>query len=351
MALDFPSSPADGDVYGNYVYDSSAGAWRYGALLLAGLPAGGTANQVLSKIDSADYNAQWTAIPDSQNYIINGNFDFWQRGTSFTADGYSADRWYFDETGACTVSQATTSLPTGVTYALQAFSSTASDSADIYQVLEQAVVIPLRGKTVTFSAYLKMDANMRLLGDFEMVADYSNSTDARASQTTAIGTTVLTKSLFNDWARATYTFTVPSDAVGLKVGFEPPLTTATYTTSTYWISKAQLEVGSSATDFKLAGGTYVAELQECQRYYLTGGVSSGYVVSGSVGGYRFTDSLPVTMRVTPTMTNLSFTNVDNAANGGHTAVNARQVQTNGGVVNGAFAYLNGSWTYSASAEL
>lgn len=34
------------------------------------------------------------------NEAINGDFSVWQRGTSFSADGYSADRWYLDLSGA-----------------------------------------------------------------------------------------------------------------------------------------------------------------------------------------------------------------------------------------------------------
>lgn len=36
---------------------------------------------------------------DAENRIINGAFDFWQRGTSFTATGYGADRWLNDFVG------------------------------------------------------------------------------------------------------------------------------------------------------------------------------------------------------------------------------------------------------------
>jgi len=40
MALDFPSSPTNGQLFGNWTYDSSAGAWRKVPDVAAGLPAG-----------------------------------------------------------------------------------------------------------------------------------------------------------------------------------------------------------------------------------------------------------------------------------------------------------------------
>jgi hypothetical protein len=240
----------------------------------------------------------------SQNYLINGGFDFWQRGTSFTADGYCADRWYFNETGVCTVTQVTTALPAGFNYALQAVASAAS-TGDLHQALESSVVIPLRGKTVTFSCYLKMDATMRGLGGaFELIADYSTATDARASQTTAIGTVTIDKSLYTDWARASYTFTVPSDAVGLEVGIEPP--SAGLAASTYSVTGAMLEVGSTATEFRTNSPNLQAELAACQRYYyrITNPAASTNAIAS--GAYYSTTAcyvpirMPVTMRVAPT---------------------------------------------------
>jgi hypothetical protein len=246
----------------------------------------------------------------SPNYLINGGFDFWQRGTSFSADGYTADRWYFDETGVCNVYQYlpsdTEGLPAGFNYGIRALAATSNDSVDLYQALERSVVIPLRGKTVTFSCYLKMDANMRAqTGAFELIADYSNSTDARASQTTAIGTVTLDKSLYSSWTRASYTFVVPNDAVGLMVGIEPPLCDSSQ--PQYFMTGAMLEVGSSATDFRRAGSTYTEEQMACYRYYYrkvaesTGGTLAFGMVTNTTTISQFTVFHPVPMRVAPAL--------------------------------------------------
>jgi hypothetical protein len=296
------------------------------------------------------------------NYIINGGFDFWQRGTSFTASGYTADRWYFYETGVCTISQETTSLPTGFIYALKAFASTSNDYAEIAHYLESATVRPLRGKTVTFSAYLKMDANMRSLAEFYFYPQYGNTTDTRAATTREVpGATPveLTKSNFSDWARMSYTFVVPADAVTLELRFTPPFTTVSVTTSTYWITGAQLEVGSVATDFRRAGSTYTEEQNACYRYYYRAIAESAYGWFGQMHHPSTVLGLmpitvPVNMRTIPSVIESSAigafqyfgaTGTLSSLSLSSDGSNSRQITVN---VNGSGFAVNGSGFLRAS---
>lgn len=48
-------------------WDSGSSTWKIVASATAGLPTGGTASQVLSKIDGTDYNTQWTTLTGGGN--------------------------------------------------------------------------------------------------------------------------------------------------------------------------------------------------------------------------------------------------------------------------------------------
>jgi hypothetical protein len=66
---------------------------------------------------AADAAAGRTALglnSDPENRIINGSFDFWQRGTSFTGLGYGADRWLNNFNGG-TVTQSRQAFTLGDT--------------------------------------------------------------------------------------------------------------------------------------------------------------------------------------------------------------------------------------------
>ena len=61
--------------------------------------------------------SEWQGIaPQSPNFIINGAFDIWQRGTAIpitSAGGYVADRWWIDNDNSVTVTQSTDVPTTG----------------------------------------------------------------------------------------------------------------------------------------------------------------------------------------------------------------------------------------------
>jgi hypothetical protein len=79
-----------------------------GSGTLTGLSVGGLEDGIITPAELSTGGPGWDAqsnltnvasinagpLAGMRNAIINGNFDIWQRGTSFTGSGYgSADRW------------------------------------------------------------------------------------------------------------------------------------------------------------------------------------------------------------------------------------------------------------------
>jgi len=202
-----------------------------------------------------------------KNYVINGAMDFWQRGTSSSSAGYTAaDRYYNSLVGTTTVSQST-DVPTNsnAQYSLKWLTGASSSYAAVLQALESAVVKPLRNQPMVLSFYVKTAGSYA--GNILANVTYSNSTDALASVTTSVttaGDTSFAGSSVTSWTRKSITFTVPSDAVGLR--FELTTNTAQASGVSFFVTSIQLETGSVATQFSRAGGTISGELAACQRY-------------------------------------------------------------------------------------
>ncbi len=98
-----------------------------------------------------------------KNKIINGDFGIWQRGTSFSANGYTADRWSCNFSGATgTVSQQTFTPGTAPVagYEGQFFLRLATTVADDNSRIEQKIenVRTFAGQTVTVSLWAKADS-------------------------------------------------------------------------------------------------------------------------------------------------------------------------------------------------
>ena len=104
-------------------------------------------------------------ISKSRNVIQNGNFDVWQRGTTFTgvADAYVADRWKVLKNcnGVFDVLQDTTNPNNASLYNLKFDVTTADEyvGAGNYIVLQQAIegnfLMSVRDKPMTLSFWTK----------------------------------------------------------------------------------------------------------------------------------------------------------------------------------------------------
>lgn len=210
-----------------------------------------------------------------KNFVINGNFDFFQRGSlSTTSGGYGLDRWYNESSGsgsAVTVTQQTTGVPDNSRFCFRSTTSASAGYGNQYQFIETSNVRQLWGKTVTLSIKLRRSSGFNT--SLNIGIDKSSTVDAgmAASWTGSAALTISNANLptgtgSSDWYTATVSTVIPTDgsANSLRVFITQ---TATTTSSYYEVSQVQLEVGPSATQFSRAGGTIGGELALCQRYY------------------------------------------------------------------------------------
>jgi hypothetical protein len=243
------------------------------------------------------YNPNYTA---GKNFAINGGFDIWQRGTSFSTtnggNGYTADRWTYYGGGTGTITQSTALLRDGAQFALRFTSTSATGNADIYQLMETPNTVQLQGKTITLSVYVAGTAGKTaqvLLGSSTSDNDglFGSYTTLTASGTNSVTTT-------GSYQRITAQFTVPSNARTLRLGLNHGALASTEFIS--W-AQTQLEVGSTATNFSRTGGTIQGETSACQRYYYRAGGNAVYetLTSGRCSGSTAIQayfSVPVTLR-------------------------------------------------------
>jgi cytoskeletal protein CcmA (bactofilin family) len=227
------------------------------------------------------------SLAGMRNAIINGNFDFWTRGTSFTGSGYGADRWVnnFNNT-TCTLSRrlfasGQTNVPGNPTYWCQmevASSAGAASFSTLVQRIED--VRTFAGMQVTVSFWAKADATKNIALEFSQGFGTGGSPSASVD---AIG--VVKKTLTTSWQKITHTVTIPSIS-GKSIGsdqnsrlafliyFDAGSNLNSRTDSlgqqsgTFDIAQVQIEPGPVATLFECRPPG--VELALCQRYYERG---------------------------------------------------------------------------------
>jgi hypothetical protein len=267
----------------------------------------GSNGQVLVADSTTSTGLRWNSTYEAgKNFLINGGMDIWQRGTTVSFGAFDpkflADRWYFFVgTAGNTVSQETTTVPTGARYALKWTSTAAGGTLGFSQVIETANTIPLAGKTVTIQAQVTGTT-----GKTAALQLYSSTgTDTTGtSVSTLVGNSSNVTLTSGTYTTVSFTVAVPSTVKTLKVTLTSGDTFANTEGVTF--GNVQLEIGSVATSFTRAGSTIAGELALCQRYYYRQGGQSSNQILASGFGFNATTTYffltpPATMRIEPSV--------------------------------------------------
>jgi hypothetical protein len=258
----------------------------------------------------------WQPVMQGRNEIINGGFDIWQRGTSFTgaAPYYTADRWQNYRPGAVagsTYSRQSAGL-NGFDYAIR-MQRNAGDTNTSYLRLarsfETSQVKSLWGQPLVLSFYARAGANLSSTSN-QVVAEIVGGTGTDGSLGGGFtGGTILTGNLSTittSWARYTLTLSSLSNTysqLGLVIQFTPTGTAGA--ADFIEVTGVQLETGLVATPFVRAANTLQGELAACQRYYYRIGGETAFqrfqlLTAQSATASQGIMSFPVTMRAAPT---------------------------------------------------
>jgi hypothetical protein len=227
----------------------------------------------------------------NKNYLINGGFAIAQRGTSFTStgsannnDAYTLDRWYIlsDGNDAIDVTQDTTTVPTNGEFAIALDVETVNKKFGIATIIENKDVIGLVGNTVTFSFKAKVSATTKLDNVKAAIVAWSGTADtvtsdiisawgAEGTNPTLIANATYENSPVNlnlTTSYATYSVSAAVDTASTQnlILFIWSDVTDTTAGDFVYIAESKLELGSVATPFVYAGGTFQGELAACQRY-------------------------------------------------------------------------------------
>jgi hypothetical protein len=305
-----------------------------------------------------------------KNFVINGGFDFWQRGTSFaglgaaTSSTYTADRWNSGAAANITISRVS-AITEGLQYGLRiqrnSGTSTGGD-AFICHTIESSNATLLAGKTVTLSFNVRTGANFSGAAAY-CVPRFGTGTDEGSAlgyngQWTGHNQLVHTVSPNTTMTNYTKTFTVPSGTKEIMLLMGVQSFAATSAGANDWLEfeKIQLEIGSVATPFSRAGGDIQGELTKCQRYFETGigyynaytNLGNNYPVAPMVGTNFNTQK-----RVAPSIglgSNTAVTGYTNAGNTYNINVNSF-AQNFLSLANGSFAFVSIFQPWTASSEL
>jgi len=284
----------------------------------------------------------------NKNVIINGDFNIWQRATSFTsfADGaYCADRWTYYKSGTMVhdVSRST-DVPSFAqagrlfNYSLlidcQTIDSSigASDFCVIQQRVEGYNWLPLAQKPVTLSFWVKATKNGKYCASLGNGSPFDKAIVKEFTINTSDTWEYKTITFPASPASGTWDFT---NNIGIRMSICLAAGSSYQTTPDVWqnanyfatsnqvnacdsasnnfrLCGVQLEAGSVATPFEQR--SYQHELMLCQRYYqfVYSGFSFISIIHASAGIVSVKANFRQQMRTSPT---IGQTGIINAQNG------------------------------------
>jgi hypothetical protein len=288
---------------------------------------------LLNGTDGVTYNdgTLQSSAPGGKNLIINGNMTIHQRGGTITATSatvyYGLDRfWGFAGTGQFSMEQSTDAPDNflnsmKVTVTTADASMAAGDRYMLSQPIEGLNVSDLdfgssTAKTVTLSFWVKSS----ITGTFGAVLINGNATRTYVKEYTissantwekktitiagdTTGTWTYTNALWGSVrfclaTGSTYQGTDDSWNAGNYISTSNQTNLMATTSTTFYVTGVQLEVGTTATDFEHR--PYDMELARCQRYYETLGYGAwGQAESSS--NYVIDLVYKVTKRTTPSI--------------------------------------------------
>jgi hypothetical protein len=310
----------DADDFQNYLQDQvvqvyateAARGSALGTALTEGMVSYINSTNQIAVYDGANWGGISQAV--SPNYIINGAFDIWQRGTSFANTQftvYTADRWYgWRGAGArFSVSRQTPTLQ-GFRFAARIgrpSGNTELNAINFLNSFETSNSVALANQPATFSFWARAGANFSAassaLGatvsvgtgtDENWISGYTGNNNAITQNVT----------LTTSWQRFTLTGTLPANTNEITTRFNyTPVGTAG-ADDWFEVTGVQLEAGSVATPFKRNANSLQGELAACQRYYWRAIVdgsgdrfAQGHNTSTTEG--LFFTQFPVQMRTSP----------------------------------------------------
>jgi len=286
----------------------------------------GDTNRVAWQKAEANFSELYAYTPDVstfKNRIINGSFDYWQRGTSFSSGGYSADRFLLQQTGT-TIGASRQTFATGQSavpdnpscYMRCAVTSVAGAGNSGYLAQRIESVAALAGKRVTVSFYAKADAARRIA--LEATQMFGSGGSASVN-----GIGVTSFNLTSGWQKFYATFDIPAlgnstigpngddflqIALWMDAGsnFNARTNSLGQQSGTFDFAQIQLETGDVATSFDVRPPAI--EQQLCNRYCYAFKAAIGTGIG--VGTQHSSTNtfvplpLPTAMRTSPSMRSL-----------------------------------------------